>query len=63
MKLVESGWNLLVQPRTEKEVYAGILGVLEKRVLSETRRFYRDGRAAEVVAHVLLEEHVAHPFR
>jgi UDP-GlcNAc3NAcA epimerase len=30
VELVQSGWNQLIPPRSKKEVYMGILGVLEK---------------------------------
>jgi UDP-GlcNAc3NAcA epimerase len=61
VELVQSGWNQLVPPRSEKEVYMGILGVLERSVPSGKGQFYGDGCAAEAVVHALLEEHVARP--
>jgi UDP-GlcNAc3NAcA epimerase len=63
VELVQSGWNQLVPPWSEKEVYMGILGVLEKSVPSEKGQFYGDGCAAEAVVRALLEEHVARPVR
>jgi len=61
VELVQSGWNQLVPPRSEKEVYMGILGVLGKGVPSEKGQFYGDGCAAEAVVRALLEEDVARP--
>jgi len=63
VELVQSGWNQLIPPRSKKEVYMGILGVLEKGVPSEKGQFYGDGCAAEAVVRTLLEEHVARPVR
>jgi UDP-GlcNAc3NAcA epimerase len=63
MELVQSGWNQLVPPRSEKEVYLGILGVLEKGMPREKGQFYGDGCAAEAVVRALIQEHVARPVR
>jgi UDP-GlcNAc3NAcA epimerase len=60
---VQSGWNQLVPPRSEKEVYMGILGALEKGVPGGKDRLYGDGNAAEAIVHELLEEHMARPVK
>jgi UDP-GlcNAc3NAcA epimerase len=59
VELVQSGWNLLVPPHSEREVYAAILGALKKDVPNEKGRFYGDGHAAEAIVHMLVEEHVS----
>lgn len=56
VELVQSGWNELVPPRNEKEVYMGILGVLERSVPNGKGQFYGDGCAAEAVVRALIQE-------
>lgn len=62
VELVQSGWNHLVPPRSEKEVYMRILEVLENGVPRGKGEFYGNGRAAETIVKLLLGEHVAPPI-
>jgi len=56
VELVDSGWNVLVPPQSEREVHAAILRALEKEVPCKKEQFYGDGRAAEAIVCALSEE-------
>jgi UDP-GlcNAc3NAcA epimerase len=62
VELVQSGWNLLVPPQDEKDVYTRVMEVLERGLPSEKGQFYGDGHAAEAIVEILLKDHIARSF-